>query len=197
MASEHTIQNQVRNALVELAHLFRVNVGTGWAGDAAKLPNGNMLIANPRPLSSGLPPGFSDLVGWYTVTVTEEMVGREVAIFTAIECKSPTGKPSTQQLAFLSAVRKAGGIAGIVRSAADAVALLQQKTMNLTENTYGGPEFVEDMKALNWTNEQASQKLGVALRTIIHWRTGNTPIPKAVSLLMPYLIKEQAAANAG
>lgn len=69
-------------------------------------------------------PGGSDLLGWHTVTVTSEMVGQRIAIFTAIECKAPRGRLTTEQAAFIAAVRAAGGIAGEVRSVEQAVRLL-------------------------------------------------------------------------
>jgi hypothetical protein len=65
-------------------------------------------------------PGGSDLIGWTTVEVTPEMVGRKVAIFSAIEVKTPTGRPTLEQTRFIEAVRRAGGIACIARSEAEA-----------------------------------------------------------------------------
>lgn len=69
-------------------------------------------------------PGGSDLIGYKTVTVTPDMVGQRVAIFAAIETKAPRGRLTDEQARFIEAVRAAGGIAGEVRSVADALALL-------------------------------------------------------------------------
>ena len=52
------------------------------------------------------------------------MVGKRAAVFTAIEVKSDTGKPSVDQLAFLDFVTAMGGIAGVARSADDALAII-------------------------------------------------------------------------
>jgi hypothetical protein len=68
----------------------------------------------------GLCKGSADLIGLTTVTITPDMVGQTVAVFTAIEVKSATGRPTPEQEAFLAMVRQAGGRAGIARSIEDA-----------------------------------------------------------------------------
>lgn len=54
--------------------------------------------------------GGSDLIGFTRMTVTPEMVGRTVAVFTAVEVKSPGEKPTKDQGKFLSMVNDKGGI---------------------------------------------------------------------------------------
>jgi hypothetical protein len=76
------------------------------------------------PVRYGLQPGSSDLIGWRTVTVTPEMVGSQVAVFTSIEVKAASGRLSPEQRQWLDAVQAAGGIGGVARSVADAVAIL-------------------------------------------------------------------------
>lgn len=93
--------------------LFRNNVGLTWTGNTKKLPNGDILISNPRPFHSGLCVGSSDLIGWKTETVTQEMVGQSVAIFTAIEIKTKNVPVTDKQKNFLEKVNECGGI-GIV-----------------------------------------------------------------------------------
>lgn len=70
-------------------------------------------------------PGGSDLIGWRQIVVTPDMVGKSLAVFVAVEVKTPTGKATEAQMNFLDQVNKAGGIAGIVRSKEDALALLK------------------------------------------------------------------------
>ena len=75
------------------------------------------------PVRYGLQPGSSDLIGWTIRTVTPEMVGQQVAVFTSIEVKTPTGRLRPEQQQWLDAVQAAGGIAGVARSVEDAQAL--------------------------------------------------------------------------
>jgi hypothetical protein len=73
------------------------------------------------PVRYGLQPGSSDLIGWRTVTITPEMVGQQVAVFTSIEVKTATGRVKPEQQQWLDAVQAAGGIAGVARSVEDAL----------------------------------------------------------------------------
>jgi len=109
MKSETALQNKIRLAVGKRkdVRLFRNNVG---------------MIGG---VQFGLCVGSSDLIGFTTKTITPEMVGQQVAIFTAIEVKTPTGKVSEQQTKFLSMVKKFGGIGAVVRSVDDAVAVLK------------------------------------------------------------------------
>ena len=67
----------------------------------------------------GLCKGSADLIGWTSRTITKEMVGQQVAIFTSIEVKTPTGRVRPEQQQWLAAVQAAGGIAAVARSVAD------------------------------------------------------------------------------
>ncbi len=85
------------------ARLYRNSTGT------YHLPDG-------RYVSSGLCVGSSDLIGWTEVTMTAADVGKRYAVFTAVECKSATGRATGAQVDFICRVQAAGGIAQIVRS---------------------------------------------------------------------------------
>lgn len=61
------------------------------------------------------PDGASDLIGFKSVIVTPDMVGKRVAIFTAIESKTDEGRLEKDQLDFLKAVEGYGGIAAVAR----------------------------------------------------------------------------------
>lgn len=102
------------------ARLFRQNVGQGWAGRLVSNRAGRVTLQDARPLIAGLCTGSSDLIGWRSIEVTAEMVGRRLAVFAAVEVKSATGRPTEQQRAFLAAVADAGGIACVARSVEDA-----------------------------------------------------------------------------
>lgn len=81
-----------------------------WRNNTGVLKN-----AAGIPIKFGLCVGSSDLIGIAPG-------GR----FLAVEIKTPTGKPTPEQTRFLEAVRARGGIAGIARSPAEALALLTQ-----------------------------------------------------------------------
>ena len=113
MASEQTIQQEIRIACsTGDTRLFRNNTGT-------------LKDANGRPVQFGLCKGSADLIGWKRVTVTEEMVGTQVAVFASIEVKTATGRLRPEQQQWLDAVQAAGGIAGVARSVEDAATLLR------------------------------------------------------------------------
>ncbi len=108
MPSEQQIQQHIRIACsTGNTRLFRNNTGT-------------LKDANGRPVQFGLCKGSADLIGWKRVTVTEEMVGTQVAVFLSIEVKTATGRLRPEQQQWLDAVQAAGGIAGVARSVEDA-----------------------------------------------------------------------------
>jgi len=100
------------------ARLFRLNVGLAWTGDVIKNPDGSITIRNPRPFKSGVT-GMSDLIGWTPIEITPDMVGQTVAVYTAVETKTPRGRVRDAQVKFISAVSNAGGKAGVARTDAD------------------------------------------------------------------------------
>lgn len=123
---------QLQAAATKLgARLFRRNVGMAWAGTAVKynrrqsvmVEAGDVLVRNARPFRSALP-GMSDLAGWVPVTVTPDMVGESLAVVAEVEVKE-NGRPTQEQTAWIEAVRKAGGRAGIARSEADLTNILR------------------------------------------------------------------------
>lgn len=115
MTSEAVIQQQIRLAAGSVGStLFRNNVGS------YKDPTGRWVqygVCNP---------GGSDLIGWTPVTVTQDMVGKQIAVFTAVEVKSQRGTPTQPQITFIDAVTKAGGFAGIARSVADYLGIVKR-----------------------------------------------------------------------
>ena len=113
--AETTLQQQIRLALGTHpdARLFRNQVGS--------LPDPR----TGRLVTFGLARGSADLIGWRTVVVTQDMVGQQLAVFTSIEVKTPTGRVSPQQQAWLGVVQGAGGIAGIARSVPDALRIIE------------------------------------------------------------------------
>jgi len=139
---EHAIQNEIRNALTDECFLFRANVGRGWqgVGKPERVPHpctvhmrpGDVLLRQARPFDTGLPPGFADLFGWREVTITPDMIGQKVAVFVAAEVKTQTGAVRDAQIAFVNAVKNAGGRAGFARSVEDARAIVRGEHARIT-----------------------------------------------------------------
>ena len=125
MTPATALTNQIRAATSKLgARLFNTHVGKFWAGRVVgRLPNGDTVLRNARIVNVGVK-GQSDLNGWIPVVVTPEMVGTTVAIRVEIEVKT-TDRPSLEQLAWIEAVKKMGGRAGVARSPEDAVRIVE------------------------------------------------------------------------
>jgi len=126
--SEGEITKRIRLALSSCGiktTLFRNNTAKGWVGTVVDKSAGKITLADYRPLTSGLHVGSSDLIGWTSVEITPDMVGKTVAVFTAIECKSASGRVSKYQLNFIQQAQKAGGRAGIARNETEAVNLVK------------------------------------------------------------------------
>jgi hypothetical protein len=87
--------------------LFRANSGMGWAGKATKKGKFT-VIENARPFH-GMPEGFPDLVGFTEITVTADMVGQKIAVFTGEEYKA-TGRLSVDQKRWRDLILSHGGI---------------------------------------------------------------------------------------
>lgn len=87
--SESAVQANIRIEAAQLVHagrrikLFRNNVGAleDKRGIPVRYGLANDSAAMNKVLKSG------DLIGWETITITPEMVGREIAQFLSAECK--------------------------------------------------------------------------------------------------------------
>lgn len=118
MTSERDIQAErdvgatIWEALTPFSVLFRNNVGA-------------LRDRHGRLVRFGLAKGSSDYIGWTSVVVTAEMVGKTVAIFTGIETKTLIGKATKEQLYFIGRVNGDGGRAGIARCVEDAMDIVK------------------------------------------------------------------------
>lgn len=63
--------------------------------------------------------GSSDILGITPVVVTPEMVGQTLGVFTAVECKTETGRQSKAQQTFQAMVTRNGGVYIVARSPED------------------------------------------------------------------------------
>lgn len=118
--NEHDIQSKIRidfSTHIPEGFLFRTNVGQSWTGShVRKNPDGSLTIFDPRPFTTGLPNGFSDLFG---------VLPGGRAIF--IEVKTERGKPSPAQVNFLRQMSGIGAPAGIARSFEDVLKIINGK----------------------------------------------------------------------
>jgi len=112
--NERNLQDRIRLKISQshLAVMFRNNVGMAKLKDGGRMPY-------------GLCKGSSDLIGWSTKRITPDMIGKDIAVFTAIEIKTKRCVVSKEQKNFLVRVMLAGGIAGVARSEDEAVKLLK------------------------------------------------------------------------
>jgi hypothetical protein len=110
-SDERKIQSEIQLAANGPARLWRNNVGA-------------LRDAQGQLVRYGLCPGSSDLIGYRTITITPEMVGRRLAVFAAVEVKD-RGQPTEQQTNFINLVQQAGGLAGVARSVPDALSILR------------------------------------------------------------------------
>lgn len=98
--------------------LFRNPTGFGWVGSKiSHCSNGMAMIYGARAIRFGLHEGSSDLIGWKTVTITPDMVGRKVAIFLGVEVKTENDEMRANQKTWDKIVRQFGGISVIARTA--------------------------------------------------------------------------------
>ena len=115
MNNETKLQNAILLALSNAGHLvWRMETAGAWVGRIMHQEGNMVTLANARMIQAGLIKGGSDIIG----------IHRPSGRFIAIEVKTPTGRPTPEQLRFIDNVRAAGGIAGIARSVQDALDLV-------------------------------------------------------------------------
>lgn len=116
------IQNERLLNLKPNERLFGINSGMGWSSDnvtivrkvtTVKVFPGDVVLRHARPLHAA-PPGWPDLCGWETITITEEMVGTQVALFVAEEIKAGNDRMRPAQKAFQKIITGMGGIYRII-----------------------------------------------------------------------------------
>ena len=114
--------------------LFRNNTGTGWTGKKMTVSKPTQVLITPqdivlrnfRPLHTGLCKGSSDTIGWAPVTITEDMVGKRVAVFLGWEFKTLKGRASEFQKNFIDKVNEDGGIGVITYGEDQALDFLEK-----------------------------------------------------------------------
>lgn len=115
--------------------MFRNSVGLGWIGETFRVTKpmqmliypGDVVVKKARALHAGLARGSGDLIGFRSVVIQPEDVGKRVAVFVSMEAKEGTGRMTPEQKNWRDQVQAAGGIAGEVRSVEDAIRLLSDE----------------------------------------------------------------------
>ena len=126
MTIETNIFNHISLDLSPYTVIFRNNQGV------AKFPAG---AGKFRYVAYGVGPrnsktkrnGGSDGIGWTSITITPEMIGQKVAVFTAIETKTLEGEATDEQINFCEQVRQAGGYAGFASTKMEARAIVKKE----------------------------------------------------------------------
>lgn len=118
MSSEAVVQAECMRALgTGPTRVFRNHTGSGWTGELVSRNADLTILRNARPCRFGLAIGGADLIGWRSLAVTPDMIGRQIALFLAVETKAPRGRLTEAQATFLLNVTAAGGLAGMARDA--------------------------------------------------------------------------------
>jgi hypothetical protein len=86
---------------------------------------GEFQLIDGRWIAVGIP-GMSDLMGWTRVTITAEMVGKTVAVFTSLEVKTDVGRLRKKQQSWLNAADAAGCVCGVARSVDNARNIIEE-----------------------------------------------------------------------
>jgi len=112
---ETQIQRKIMLALSEAGcTVWRNETSGAWLGKIIHKAGNQVTIANAHMMVFGLAVGSSDIIG---IAPNGK--------FLAVEIKATTGRATKEQLAFIEAVRAAGGIAGIARNEQDAINLIK------------------------------------------------------------------------
>lgn len=99
--------------------MFNNVQGSGFVGRVLKHNGTQVILAFARRITFGLfGTGGCDLIGWKTITITESMVGQQVAVFYAAELKRPDGKgkATPEQLDIVDLINRSGGRSAIINS---------------------------------------------------------------------------------
>jgi hypothetical protein len=126
---ETKLYNKIAAGVPDNCRLFRNNVGSYYQGIRRRVKIDGVyktVLTDIRLIECGLFVGSSDQIGYTTIEITQEMVGKKIAVFTAIEAKAENGKASEEQLNFIDQVLTAGGIAGVIKNAEEAKKLIDE-----------------------------------------------------------------------
>lgn len=118
---ESTIHKEIMLASgkIPTLRLFRNPNGVAFHGEVIIENPPVITLRNYRRVSYGLVPGSGDDIGWQTITITPDMVGKKIAQFVSVEEKTKTGRAREDQENWRLQVNSAGGKAVIIRDAGE------------------------------------------------------------------------------
>lgn len=116
----HDLENEV---LKDHLFVFRNDCGMAIVGGRSIIDKrtGAQITAGGAKIKYGLYPGSGDFIGWTTVTITPDMVGQQIAVFTSIETKTLNDSMSNRQRNWYERVKEAGGIAIIYKETKEGI----------------------------------------------------------------------------
>ncbi len=138
VGGESKIQTDIRDKLSHgRVRLFRNNVGQGIMVNHKHAFTAQAIITkvidlcrslggHAQRIRFGLAVGSGDLIGYRRVTITPDMVGREVAVFLSVEVKTAKGPVREEQYRWADHINSVGGVAVIARSLEQAQELLDK-----------------------------------------------------------------------
>lgn len=133
--NEAEVQGLIRVEAMKVAcQLWRNNVGVARTIDPKTFRPSQPIrygLCNETPEQNKILKS-SDLIGIQTITITPDMVGQQIGVFTSIEVKAPDWNPNktldaheTAQLAWINLVKSRGGKAGFANSVENALKILR------------------------------------------------------------------------
>ena len=129
--------NDVSNAIFEKHPFVFCNpCGVGYMGGVKgyslsdfKIPiknsaplfvkRGSLLVAAPKYITYGLEPGSGDWIGWESIIITPDLVGKKIAVFLSCEAKTVNDRIREDQIKWFNRVYEAGGIAELWKEKKD------------------------------------------------------------------------------
>lgn len=112
-------ESKINDAIIKAGRLFGAILYRNRRG-MYRREGGGMF---PYGLGSN---GFPDNAGYTPIKITESMVGKTVAVFTAIEAKTDTGRVAPHQQACIDELKAHGCIAGVATSGEDVRAIIKE-----------------------------------------------------------------------
>lgn len=112
---ENNLRIKTEKKLTSNQRLWRVNAGMAWIGKVTARSISCLTLRNPRPFF-GMPKGTPDMIGFDSIEIAPDMIGKKVAVFVGTELKATkTDKLKKAQINFKNLIVKMGGIHREVR----------------------------------------------------------------------------------